>query len=163
MISWLDAAIELAGKRAQMEPQKYERKAKRLENKFLGLLETRATNKANARMLHRLEEWQDAVLRCLRDPRVPASNNHGERQVRPAVVLRKRGGCNRSERGVRAFEVLTSIFASCRQKGVNAVDWTIQLLRQAKARGALPFWQSSDDNGSCTQGTQALGLPCPQM
>ena len=59
LISWLDAAIELAGKRAQMEPQKYERKAKRLENKFLGLLETRATNKANARMLHRLEEWQD--------------------------------------------------------------------------------------------------------
>jgi hypothetical protein len=80
-------------------------------------------------MIARRLEWQDAVLMCLRHPRVPATNNAAERQIRPAVVLRKRGGCNRSERGARTFERLASIAESLRQHGRDFANWIVTLLR----------------------------------
>ncbi len=134
VIAWLDDVIELVGRREAMGADTYQRAATELEEAFATLLQCRVVNAANAKLLKRLETWQDAVLRCLRDVRVPATNNHAERQVRPAVPIRKRSGGNRSARGARTFERLTSILVSCRQKGVDTVRWLIALLRQKSPR-----------------------------
>jgi hypothetical protein len=84
-------------------------------------------------------EKASAIVRCLTDPRVPATHNHAERQVRPAVVTRKRGGCNRPERGARTFEVLTSLIVTARQRGTSLVDWMVALLRQPDPFAPAPF------------------------
>ena len=137
---WLDDTLKLVGKRSQLNARDFARRAAKLERRFMKLLDTRPTNAANYNMVQRLTEWQDAVMRCLRDRRVPATNNHGERQIRPAVVLRKRGGCNRSEKGARTFECLTSIGVSLRQQGRGLADWVTDLLRQPEPFAPAPFW-----------------------
>jgi transposase len=134
---WLTRVIELVGRRARMEPVDWKAESSALEQEFEEVfLRCQPTNEANASTIERIVKWQDAVLRCLRDERVPATNNHGERQVRPAVVLRKRGGCSRSERGARTYEILTSLLVSARQRGVDFVHWLVELLRQPEPRAA---------------------------
>jgi transposase len=127
---WVDDVIAVlaAHRDNEFEDDEFAQISADLESQFLDLLDTRPTNAANARMVQRLLKWQDAVLRCLRVEGVPATNNHAERQIRPAVVLRKRGGCNRSERGARTFERLGSIAATRAQHGLPLLDWFSRLL-----------------------------------
>lgn len=138
---WFGRVIELVGRRAKMDPDDWRAKSSELQTEleqvFLGC---KPTNEANRSMIERIVTWQDAILRCLRDERVPATNNHGERQIRPAVVLRKRGGCSRSERGARTYEILTSLLVTARQRRVDFVSWLVGFLRQPEPLAPAPFW-----------------------
>lgn len=140
VVNWIDAAIQLVGRRDELSPATFKRKALQLEKQFTKLLMSRTADERNLKLLERLQTWQDAVLRSLRDPNVPATNNHAEHQIRPAVPIRKRGGCNRSERGARAFERFASVLATCRQRGVQSVNAFVAFLRQVNPRAAFPFW-----------------------
>ncbi len=51
------------------------------------------------RLTNRLEKYRDEFFTFLSHPEVPATNNHGEREVRFAVLLRKIIYGNRSEQG----------------------------------------------------------------
>jgi transposase len=144
---WIDDAIALVGRRGQLKDTTFKRKARRLEQRFQKLLKSRTADERNVKLLERLQTWQDAVLRCLRDPNVPATNNHAEHQVRPAVPIRKRGGCNRSERGARAFERIASILATCRQRGVASVKAFVAFLRQPNPRAPFAFWNFGRADG----------------
>jgi transposase len=137
---WIDDAIALVGRRGSLKGATFKRKARQLEKRFAKLLKSRTANDRNIKLLVRLQTWQDAILRCLRDSNVPATNNHGEHQIRPAVPIRKRGGCNRSERGARAFERMASVLATCRQKGVQTVKALVAFLRQPNPRASFPLW-----------------------
>ena len=138
---WLGRVIELVGRRAKMEPDKWQANSSELQKEFEQVfLDCKPTNEANRSMIERIVKWQDAILRCLRDERVPATNNHAERQVRPAVVLRKRGGCSRSERGARTYEILTSLLVTARQRGVDFVGWLVGFLRQPEPLAPAPVW-----------------------
>lgn len=138
---WLTRVLALVGRRKQMRSAEWRTRSAELQKEFEDVfLSCRPTNEANRSMIERILKWQDAVLLCLRDERVPATNNHAERQIRPAVVLRKRGGCSRSERGARTYEVLTSLLVTARQRGVDFVAWLVGLLRQPDPMAAAPFW-----------------------
>jgi hypothetical protein len=140
LISWLDEAIKLVGLRSRLGERTYTRRAERLEKAFDKLLSANATSSANANMLERLRTWHDSVLMCLRDPLVSATNNHAEQMVRPGVVTRKRGGCNRSLKGLLAFEVITSLLVTAKQNAVDFVEWIVDLLRQPDPLAPAPFW-----------------------
>jgi hypothetical protein len=140
LISWLDEAIKLVGLRSRLGERTYTRRAERLEKAFDKLLSANATSSGNANMLERLRTWHDSVLMCLRDPLVSATNNHAEQMVRPGVVTRKRGGCNRSLKGLLAFEVITSLLVTAKQNAVDFVEWIVDLLRQPDPLAPAPFW-----------------------
>jgi transposase len=137
---WLSEAIDFVGQRDTMADGDRRRRAAELETQFIDIIDTSPSNPTNARMIDRLNEWFDAVVLCLFDPAVPATNNHAERQIRPAVVLRKRGGCNRSEQGARTFERLGSLAATARQQRVNFLQWVSDLLCQPDHAAAAAFW-----------------------
>ena len=46
-----------------------------------------------------------------------------EQTLRTAVLLRKVGCCNRSEKGIKSFENLTSLFATFAKRGKDFKDW----------------------------------------
>lgn len=140
LIDWLDTAIIVVGMRDELSAELFAENAAELEADFQRLLGVRSKIPANQKMIARLTKWQDAVLLCIRDERVPATNNHAERQIRPAVVTRKRGGCNRSDSGARTFEVISSLNVSARQQGVDFVKWLVSLLRQPEPFASAPFW-----------------------
>jgi transposase len=70
----------------------------------------------------RLRKQQDHLFTFLDHQAVPATNNLAERQLRPAVISRKLSCGNKTEAGAKAWEILTSIAATCRQTGQSFTD-----------------------------------------
>ena len=65
----------------------------------------------------RLYKQRDHLFTFLDHPQVEATNNLAERQLRPAVIARKVSCGNKTARGARTWEILTSLAATCAQRG----------------------------------------------
>ena len=85
----------------------------------------RFTDPDNARLAKRLRKH---LLTFLELEEVEATNNRAERALRPAVIVRKTGGCNRGERGARTHAVLASLLVTARQQGLNPVNYLAHVL-----------------------------------
>jgi hypothetical protein len=57
------------------------------------------------------------LLGCLDDPAAEPTNNRAERDLRPAVMQRKTGCGNRTERGKDAWQILRSIVVTATKTG----------------------------------------------
>lgn len=71
-------------------------------------------------------------------PEIAWENNFAERQIRPAVILRKNSQSNRSERGAATQAILMSVYRTLKLRGHNPIDVTTQALRTYVATGTLP-------------------------
>jgi hypothetical protein len=60
---------------------------------------------------------------------MPATNNLAEGAIRPMVVARKTWGGNRTWKGARTQQILSSVLRSCRQQGRDAFQQLATLLR----------------------------------
>jgi len=69
---------------------------------------------------------------------VPSDNNHGERQIRPAVIIRKNSLCNRSEQGAATQAILTSIYRTLKLRGLDPTQVIATALRTFLQTGSLP-------------------------
>jgi len=69
---------------------------------------------------------------------VPPDNNHGERQIRPAVIIRKNSLCNRSEQKAITQAILMSIYRTLKLRGLDATKAIAQALRILLQSGTLP-------------------------
>ena len=76
-----------------------------------------------------------AYLTVLDDPEVAPDNHRAERELRPAVLLRKRSLQTRSEAGEVAFAHWLSLTQTLRKQGLELEPW----LRQAIAA----YWQGT--------------------
>ncbi len=81
-----------------------------------------------------LTEW----LAFLFDPKVSPTNNHAERMLRPAVITRKVGGCNKTLLGSLVHSVLSSIMTTCKQRGQKFLDLARKLW-QGREPQAIPI------------------------
>lgn len=93
---------------------------------------------AVGRLARHLGRYETEFLRYLDDPRIPATNNLGESTLRFAVLLRKIGCCNRTLRGVKTFEVLSSILATFRRRQLDFTYWAIEFLQGASPKYVPP-------------------------
>ena len=91
----------------------------------------------------RLEKIRPQIVPILEDPQVPATNNHSERQIRPAVIHRKLSAGNKTERGAQTLGRLTSLAVSCRQNLVKFADVVQRILTSAPEHPVL-FWEETD-------------------
>lgn len=69
---------------------------------------------------------------------MPFDNNHAERQIRPAVIIRKNSLCNRSERGAATQAILMSIYRTLKLRGHDATKVIAEALRIYLTTGNLP-------------------------
>ena len=65
-------------------------------------------------------------------------NNFGERQIRPAVILRKNSQSNRSERGAATQAILMSVYRTLKLRGLNPTRTISDALKTYLATGQLP-------------------------
>lgn len=93
------------------------------------------TNAANERLAQHLDNHQDDLFTFLKIPGVDATNWRAELAMRFGVILRKVWGGNRTWKGARAQAILMSLWRTCWQRGVSALDFLSQLLR----RGIIPL------------------------
>ena len=99
------------------------------EQQFADLLEPVQSDPNNQRLRKHLRKHQTEVLVFLRDPTISPTNNLAEREIRPAVIVRKVSAGNRTEAGARAHEVLASITRTAERGGVRFPDLLPELLR----------------------------------
>lgn len=90
------------------------------------------------RLVKRMRKYREDLFRFLDDPTVPPDNNHAEREIRPAVIIRKNSLCNRSEEGAEAQAVLMSVYRTLKLRGVDPIRTIAAALRQHVQTGVLP-------------------------
>lgn len=106
----------------------------RLEARTDRLLVWRPTDDNNRKLLKHLHNERQALFTFLKNPQVEATNWRAEQAIRPAVVTRKVFGGNRTWKGARTQQILTSILRTCHQQGRNALTWIEQLVRSPTPR-----------------------------
>jgi transposase len=79
----------------------------------------RAKNSKSANLHKRLVIHRDAVLRCLRNPLVPFTNNQAERDIRMAKLRQKISGGERTFTGAQIFARIRSYVSTSRKQGKN--------------------------------------------
>ena len=84
---------------------------------------------ANRRLANHLIHEQPHLFTFLKCPGIEATNNTGERAMRPPVVARKTWGGNRTHNGARAQQILTSILRTCWQQGKDSFNAFTKLMR----------------------------------
>lgn len=90
------------------------------------------------RMCKRLRRTGDHLFTFLDYPHIPFENNFAERQIRPAVILRKNSQSNRSDRGAVTQAVLMSVYRTLRLRGHDPLAAIADALRSYLKTGQLP-------------------------
>jgi len=101
-----------------------ERYASRIERLYERLLDLALARYADAdarRLAARLEKYRDELFTFLSHPEVTAANNHCEREISSAVMIRKIIYGNRSGQGALTQGVLMSIFHTLKWCGYNPI------------------------------------------
>lgn len=129
-------------KRPDFSPDRYRTRIL-LINRRLNKLADDATGGRYAdpdarRLGERIGRHRDHLFTFLDKPHVPFENNHAERQVRPAVIMRKNILCNRSPGGADTQAVLMSVFRTLKLRGHDPTKTIASALRELLQTGTLP-------------------------
>ena len=117
-------------------------KRRRLDVRLQGLIDTAWEHPDARRLIKRLRRHQDDLFTFLDLPGVPFDNNHAERAIRPAVIIRKNSYANRSDRGADTQAVLMSIYRTLKQRGHHPVQTITQAIESFLTTGQLPALHS---------------------
>lgn len=101
----------------------------RLLSALLDLLATRSSVPAVRRFAAHLTTEASALLTFLGDPAIDATNWRAEQALRPAVVMRKVCGGNRSARGAATQQILASVLRTTQQRRLDPTATLLTLLR----------------------------------
>jgi hypothetical protein len=131
----LREALHLAERRDTLTPAGYQRRVQQLENRFDVWLDFHGRDPSPAleRLARHLGEHRYQWLLFLYHEDIPATNNHAERMLRPGVIIRKIGGCNKTLRGALVHSILASLMVTCRQLGRRFLD-----LAKQRFLGGMP-------------------------
>jgi hypothetical protein len=119
-------AIQLADRRDELTQDGYRRRTQEIENRLDEWLESNNHKHRPSAELLRLDEHvrrhRGEWLVYLHERHVPPTNNHAEHMLRPAVITRKIGGCNKTQRGARVHEILASLMVTCHRRCRRFLD-----------------------------------------
>jgi transposase len=138
----LKEAIDLAQRREELSADGYARRVQEIENRLDAWLEANLRKHSLSPELDRLDahvrahrgEW----LVFLHDPAVPPTNNHAEQMLRPSVITRKLGGCNKNLLGALVHSILSSLMVTCHRQGKRFLDLASKLW-QSNEPQAIPL------------------------
>ena len=131
-------AIRLAAARATMPAEAYDRKLVRLQGRMVDLAIADWINPHARRLAKRLDKYGEYLLTFVEFEEVPADNNHAERELRPAVLMRKASYGNQSRPGAATRAVLMTIFRTLKRRGHDPLPLITEALRSYTANGKLP-------------------------
>lgn len=124
--------------REDFSPERYQSRIDRLYERLLILALGNYTDNDTRRIAGRLEKYRDELFVFLQYPDVPSDNNHAEREIRTAVLMRKVIYGNRSQDGALTQSVLMTVFRTLKRRGYNPIDTIISALRDYIRTGQRP-------------------------
>ena len=131
-------AIRLWRRKEETSPHEYASRRARLTTRLQTLIDADWNNAHARRLIKRLRRHQNDLFTFLDQANVPFDNNHAERCIRPAVILRKNSYGNRSRRGTDCQAVLMSVFRTLKQRGRDPIRTVVSALEQFLLTGQLP-------------------------
>ncbi len=131
-------AIRLWYRREELTTEQYRSRRDRLHKRLALLIDTPWEDNQAKRLVKRLRRHCEDLFTFLDQSDVPFDNNHAERIIRPAVIIRKNSYGNRSQRGADCQAVLMSIFRTLKQRGHDPVTTICKALTTYLKTGQLP-------------------------
>ena len=125
-------------KRPDFTVRRYASRIKLINRRLWKLADATYHDADAVRLAHRIGKYRDYLFTFLDTPGVPPDNNHGERMIRPAVIIRKNSLCNRSERGAATQAILMSIYRTLKLRGHDPTETIAKALRTFLQTGTLP-------------------------
>lgn len=117
----LKDAMRLSAKQKEIESAAYCSKTDRLYQRLEMIYSVRYKDADCNRIAKRLRKYKNELFTFVEHPEVSADNNHAERQIRPAVIMRKNSYCNRSQRGADTQAILMSIFRTLNLRKIDPI------------------------------------------
>ena len=136
----IQKAIQLAQRRETLRPDLYEKRVQQSEDALDDWLDRVPVDGSRDldRLANHVASHRGEWLIFLHDAEVPPTNNHAEHMLRPAVITRKVGGCNKTLLGAVVHGVLASLMVTCKRQGRRFLDLAKQLW-QSEEQPAIPF------------------------
>jgi transposase len=125
-------------KRPDYTPQRYASRLGLIYRRLDALAEATYGDADARRLAKRLYKHRDHLFTFLDKLDVPADNNGGERQLRPAVAMRKNILGNRSAAGAEVQAILMTIFRTLKLRGHDPTTTIAAALREMLQSGKLP-------------------------
>lgn len=134
----LGDAIRLWRRREELSAETYASRRDRIHGRLAELIETPWEDPNAKRLIKRFRRHQDELFTFLDQEGVPFDNNHAERTIRPAVIIRKNSHGNRSQQGADCQAVLMSVFRTLKQRGHDPIRTVTAALAEYLTTGQLP-------------------------
>lgn len=125
-------------KRPDFDKERYASRIGLIHRRLCALADAAYHDADAHRLGERISKHRDQLFTFLDTAGVPPDNNHGERQIRPAVIIRKNSLCNRSEAGAATQGVLMSVFRTLKLRGHDPTKTIAAALREMLQTGKLP-------------------------
>ena len=125
----LSDAIALSSRHGELTPGTMAEYARRIERRADAVLAWHPADEENARLAKHLRAHREQLFRSLYDSAIPATNNFAEQEIRGAVITRKIGGCNRSERHAHAHAEIASVAQTAHRHGLPFSDVVADWMR----------------------------------
>jgi transposase len=129
----LRKAVALKKRRSELSEHGYAVACGQLEAALDRLLAQPEPDEDNARFVRTLVKQRARLLTFLYHEAVDPTNNAAEQELRPAVVVRKTGGCNRTDAGAEAHAILASVLRTCLKQGFDPVEVLKHLLHSTES------------------------------
>ncbi|MGB8646558.1 MAG: IS66 family transposase [Anaerolineae bacterium] len=153
-------ALTLKTRKATLSAHGYGVACGRLEAAFDRLLARHYRQADTVRFVKLLRKQRPYLFTFLYVETVEPTNNAAERELRPAVIIRKTNGCNRSPAGATAHAVLASVIRTARKHGHDFVALTKRVL-QAPGRVVAALCNSEPAPPLVPAPATPPGLPSP--
>lgn len=133
--------------RPDFSPEHYELRIDRLHTRLVDPMLTRSADPDVKRLAKRMENFWLERLTFLRNPDVPPTNNLAEREIRPAVVMRKVCRGNQSANGAETQAILLTIFRTLRRRNRDPLTEVVKALTHYCKEKTLPPFPKPAVNG----------------
>jgi hypothetical protein len=133
--------------------------AGRIQAELDRLLQKTYHTQANRRLANHLSPELPYLFTFLHCPDMEATNNRGERAVRPAVQARQLCGGSRTWNGARTQQNLTSVLRTCLQQAKDSFGMLVDLFRNPQS----PILNLLPNSVPPAGGPNQLSLPPPMF
>jgi hypothetical protein len=130
--------IGIKGLLPALPPEDAAALADQVRGEMRQVLEGRIEEPANQRFAKHLRRHEDEIFTHLDVPGLDPTNNEAEREIRPAVVVRKMSAGNRTLAGAHDHEVITSVSRTAERNRVPLPLLLPGLLRNQNGDAILP-------------------------
>ena len=126
--SWVKRGCAFYHERDQLARPKQVDEMAWLRRTLKQLMSDPVTHEKALTLQERIKRYQDCWLVFLDDPRVPPTNNHAERCLRPLVILRKITFGHRTHAGAVAMSRIMTVKETAKRHGRRVLDILYRLL-----------------------------------